>query len=136
MNSLTAHRLVIGGLVVLLALAVWDILKVCNADGNPVHLHLAPNNSPTPAPVTVSTNGAWPPACNNQCYVTFEYLKIPNPTGNTLSTCTSGASCLSVTGPANSSTATPFTISSEAKDGTHQPEHVNGQFIVIVSSKL
>ncbi|MGA9944810.1 MAG: hypothetical protein WBE79_02350 [Candidatus Cybelea sp.] len=148
MNSITAHRFVIGGLVVLLALAALKVFASC-ADGNPIHFRMTsyvPAPPAKPTPVSVYAEGDWqngnisvPCIQARTCYAYLEYFTIQNPPVGTLPGCHvgSGESCLTINGPASAFAGTPppFTVSSKDADVEHQAENVNGQFIVVFSSR-
>jgi hypothetical protein len=138
MNSLTAHRIVIGGLVVLLALAALKAFASC-ADGNPVHFRMTSyikDSNTIPTPVSVVSSGTWNggnPKCVSTkvpCYVALEFVASAS---SALLGCGS-ADCLSVNTVAPSTDVPdPFTVYSANAEGYHQ-EQGSGKFIVIFST--
>jgi hypothetical protein len=140
MNSLTAHRIVIGALAALLAVAVVVIHDITN-DGNPVHFRMTsyiPAAPATSIPASVVPGGAWKngtnPECvtKGSCYVALEYVASPQQTD--LLDCSSAEGCFSINTPPNTAASQPFTVFSEYPDGVHHQEPVNGQLIVIFSA--
>ncbi len=141
MNSITAHRFVIGGLVVLLVAAGVKAFASC-ADGNPVHFRMTSYVPPVPAtsiPVSVVPGGAWKsgknPECvtKGSCYVALEYVASPQQTD--LLDCSSAEGCFSINTPPNTAASQPFMVFSGYPDGVHHQDPVNGQFIIIFSAK-
>ncbi len=134
MNSITAHRFVIGGLVVLLALAGLKAFASC-ADGNPIHFRMTSYIPPAPAksaPVSVVATGTWSkgyPQCNASCYVALEFVASGS---SDLLKCGKD-DCLSINTMQTSTDATPFTVYSANAEGYHE-EQGNGKFIVVFSA--
>jgi hypothetical protein len=141
MNSLTAHRIVIGSLAALLAVAALVIHDITN-DGNPVHFRMTsyiPAAPATSIPVSVVAGGAWKKGINPECvtkgscYVALEYVASIQQTD--LLDCSSAEGCFSINTPPSTAASPPFTVFSGYPDGVHHQEPVNGQFIIIFSAK-
>jgi hypothetical protein len=106
-------------------------------DGNPVHVHLAPFDDQSHSKVLVDTsNGFENASCvaAKSCYVYLEYVDA-NYAGESAPTCLPGAdACLSINSTGTSSDS-PFVIESRKRNGhTRGPSPVNGQFVLVLSS--
>jgi hypothetical protein len=155
MNSLTAHRVVIGILVVLLGLAAWRILSYAPLDGNPIGFDLGANKQLYVALTGYSGNYTDLPPCmnstNNQlCFMSFHYLQInPTPTcppatgsgfvcpqgaGNprALPACPPSTLCIAINA-ANSDTNSDMTIQSQdGEGGVHLQASTIGELELLI----
>lgn len=148
MKNFSACRVVVGILVVLLAGTSCSQHKPVSRhtppppDGNPVHLHLVPYDKLDHSRVSVQPAGSFeasPCVQSRSCFVYLDYVDA-NHSGESLAwpTCPAGVdACLIVNpNPTSTSSEAPFNISSRQHNQIMiRPYPVNGQFVLVLSSK-